>query len=225
MKVSGVLFRPGVTEISGLGATVLERRLAFSLLALLGFNTCVLAQETGAPEADESCSLVQTEAEFEASQASQRVDYSEFCLSTVSGQDSVIVGRTVSENFLRSLGPPCPFHILDFGDAFVVCNRSWFQWRIEIARTVAGPELSGRIAVAHLQHSSLGRSGEQDRDLFVLQPISSARQRELLQADYYLVAWSGAHYCLDLDPASLGIETDYEFSEADSDGTCFSLRQ
>jgi len=200
----------------------LARCSALSPLSLLGF-ACLVAGVASAQEADQSCSLVQTEAEFEAAQAAEQSDYSASCLSTESGQDSVIVGRVVSTSFLRELGPPCPFHILDFGDALIVCNNSWFRWRIAIDRTVAGPALSGRIAAAHLQHNSFGRSEEQDRDLFVVRPISSARQRELLQADYFLVDWSGAHYCLDADPATLGIETEYEFSTPNGDGTCFTL--
>jgi hypothetical protein len=63
----------------------------------------------------------------------------------------------------------------------------WYRWTIQIRRTLSGPPITGRIATAHIQHSSYLLSCLKRFRLFVLTPIENARTRRRLKADYCLV--------------------------------------
>jgi tetratricopeptide (TPR) repeat protein len=68
-----------------------------------------------------------------------------------------------------------------------ICMYTWFQWTIQIQRTLSGPPITGRIATAHIQHGSYVKGALKQFRHFVLTPIEDAQTRRLLKADYYNV--------------------------------------
>jgi hypothetical protein len=100
---------------------------------------------------------------------------------------------------------------------------SWYHWTIQIQSTMSGPPITGRIAVAHAQHTDYVKRYLKQLRLFVLTPIEDAQTRRLLKADYYVKAAARRvpMYCLNQDPRALGIQADGTVVGSDESGYCF----
>ncbi|HEY1212743.1 MAG TPA: hypothetical protein VGE93_03830, partial [Bryobacteraceae bacterium] len=90
----------------------------------------------------------------------------------------------------------------------------------------AGP-LTGRVAAAVMQHTSLSPRAKKAARLFVLAPIEEADQRAKLRVDYYLEEMSDSQsmFCLSRDPKALGlnVENTYVSGTGDARRYCFEM--
>ena len=133
--------------------------------------------------------------------------------------DSVVIGRAMSNTYIEGVQVECP------KDA--ICMDGWFRWLIRADETIAGPKIGGIIRAAAVQHTDVVSTYQNRLRLFVLEPITAARQRERLHADYYLRDQSLEYpmYCLDQDPGRLGIGAEDVHARSDDNGRewCFEL--
>jgi hypothetical protein len=132
---------------------------------------------------------------------------------------SVVVGRVLSQDDLglSACGDLKPEEI---------CMHRWFRWTIQAQRTLSGPPITGRIALAYSQHTYFEKWYLKEVQLFVLTPIEEAPTRRLLKADYYLEDFSRrlAMYCLHQDPETPGIEVrGTAVSDSKESGYCFEV--
>lgn len=139
-------------------------------------------------------------------------------LSGASVADSVVLGRVASSKHADDVDVPCP------EDA--ICLHSWWRWVINVNETLSGPKIHGRVVSARMQHTDMLRSAQRRQQLFVLKPIESDEQKNLLKADFYLEEMSAASkmYCLWTDPKQVGLDADaYASREGDDKRYCFEL--
>ena len=125
----------------------------------------------------------------------------------------------MENQWLPDVEIPCP------DDAW--CPNTWHRWIIDAQKTLKGPPLTGRIAVANIQHAPYVRSHLRKFRLFLLRPIEDAGKRKLLRADYTLVDVSVPHemYCLDKDTDATDIANEEYTSPERPDVYCFELRK
>jgi hypothetical protein len=109
-----------------------------------------------------------------------------FCreATAVAAADSVVSGRAISNVYMDHVKIDCPK-----GD---ICMGAWFKWSIDVAKTLRGPSITGRVSAVRMQHSTVVPSYEKRLRSFVLKPIEDPKQRALLRSDYYLVSTSFA---------------------------------
>lgn len=109
-----------------------------------------------------------------------------FCqeATAAAAADSVVSGRAISNMYMDHVKIDCPK-----GD---ICMDAWFRWSIDVAKTLRGPSITGRVIAVRMQHSTVIPSYERRLRSFVLRPIDDPKQRALLRSDYYLVSTSFA---------------------------------
>ncbi len=135
---------------------------------------------------------------------------------SVMAEDIVVTGKLLSNEPMDYVNDECP-----------LCMRSWWKSVVDINMTIHGPHLSGRIAAAIMQHTSLNPDFKKHVRLFVLKPIEKAEERAKLRVDYYLEEMSRASqmFCFSRDPKEVGLEVHdtYVAGTGDSKRYCFEL--
>jgi hypothetical protein len=136
------------------------------------------------------------------------------------GSDSVVWGRAVKNQALPDVESPCGEPAPD-----TICMVGWYRWTLVVDRTISGPSVAGRVVAANTQHTSVAPSAYRRARVFVLRPIDDPAERRRLRADYFLIDASWPHYCLQGDPADLGLTVDYEYVGRGDEGEvhCFPL--
>lgn len=133
--------------------------------------------------------------------------------------DIIVLGRLVTNEPMSYVKDEC---LPDY-----ICLRSWWKSVIQLQTTVQGGRLSGRVAAAVMQHTSLNPRFKRSVRLFVLAPIEDADERAKLRVDYYLKAMSEPQqmFCLSQDPKALGLNTEETYVSGTGDATiyCFEL--
>ena len=133
--------------------------------------------------------------------------------------DIVVLGRLVENEPMEYVPDECPENY--------ICLRSWWKSVVNVRKTVHGPYLSGRVAAAVMQHTSMTPRYKRSLRLFVLKPIEDPAQRAKLRVDYYLDDVSEAYqmFCLRQDPKESGlkVEETYVAGTDDSKSYCFEL--
>ncbi len=139
---------------------------------------------------------------------------------TARGADSVVWGRALKNEAAPEVASPCGEPTPD-----TICMVGWYRWTLIVDRTISGPSVTGRIVAARTQHTYVIPSAFKRTKVFVVRSIDDPEERRRLRADYLLVDASWAHYCLEADPAELGLSVDYAYVERSDDGNvyCFPL--
>lgn len=134
-------------------------------------------------------------------------------------EDIVVIGRLVENAPMEYVPDECPENN--------ICLRSWWKTVVSVQETVHGSRLSGRIAAAVMQHTSLNSRFKKAVRLFVLRPIEDPAQRVKLRVDYYLEEMSEARemFCLGQDPKRFGLDIaeTYVSGAGDDKTYCFEL--
>ena len=180
-------------------------RLNVSSLAILALLSCVLNSPTYSQER-ESCLWVESNSEYIPPAQREDSEWESKCLRTNDNEKVVVIGRVISERHASGLGVACSPDPDPLDQQEFLCMTSWFRWRIAVDRTISGQEISGRISVATPKHALVLPDWLAQNELFVLTPVDSAEQRELLAADFVMYDLSVRNYCLTVDPRSLGID-------------------
>ncbi len=140
------------------------------------------------------------------------------CASAIA-QDSVVVGRLVENAPMSYVPNECPENF--------VCLRSWWKSVIRIEKTIQGPQLTGEVDAAVLQHADLNPAFKAGVRLFVLRPITDSQQVRKFRVSYYLQEMIRPRqmYCLSRPPKEYGldIKSVYQTGEGDSASYCFEL--
>jgi hypothetical protein len=103
-----------------------------------------------------------------------------------------------------------------------------YVWVLDADRTVAGPNVRGRVRAIASQHTDATSQFVKSVELFVLRPIQDSSVRKSSNAKYYLISLSPrdslGRYCLSVRPADVGLTLDAAEVKVDSsDGHfCFS---
>lgn len=118
----------------------------------------------------------------------------------VLGEDSVVLGRGISNEFV--FNPPCP--------EGSICLNSMYLWEFSAKRTVAGPTVKGKVRFLAAQHMDAAPKYVRSVELFILRPIEDKRVVESTGAHYYLRSLSprfdNGTYCVSVDPLEAGLE-------------------
>lgn len=134
-------------------------------------------------------------------------------------EDIVVIGKLVSNEPMDYVKYVCPD-----GD---ICMRSWWRSVVEVRKTIRGSHLSGRVAAAIMQHTSLNPDVKKKVRLFVLKPIEDPEQHSKLRVDYYLEDMSDSFevFCLSHDPKEFGlnVEITYVGGAEEYKSYCFEL--
>ena len=131
----------------------------------------------------------------------------------------VVLGNLVYNQPMEYVPDECPE---DY-----ICLRSWWKSIVSVQKTLHGSKLSGRVAAAVMQHTSLNNRFKRNVRLFVLRPIEDPKQRAKLRVDYYLESMSEPYqmFCLSQDPKVSGLEIKetYVAGTGDEKTYCFEL--
>jgi hypothetical protein len=131
-------------------------------------------------------------------------------------QDSVVIGRGISNAYLASIS--C--------DAVLSCLDAEYLWVLEAHRTLVGPSVKGRIRAVSIQHTDATQRFVSSVELFVLRPIKTPADRASLGADFSIIAlsprYSSGRYCLNLEPNSIGLHIDSAKVHKSEGSYCFA---
>jgi hypothetical protein len=138
--------------------------------------------------------------------------------SSAYAADSVVLGHGISNSFLSKV--ECP--------AGSICPDAQYLWVLTSNRTVVGPPVNGRVRAISMQHTDATQQFVTSVELFVLRPIESAAIRSSSGADFYIVALSprdpAGHYCLPVNPATVGLHLDPTKVRAAEGSYCFDAQ-
>jgi hypothetical protein len=134
--------------------------------------------------------------------------------------DSIVVlGKLVYNQPMDYVADDCPENY--------ICLRSWWKSVVNVQKTIHGSKVTGRVAAAVMQHTSLNDRFKKSVRLFVLRPIDDPKEREKLRVDYYLESMAEPYqmYCLSQDPKESGLVVDetYVAGKDDEKTYCFEL--
>ena len=133
-------------------------------------------------------------------------------------QDSVVIGRGISNSYLANLS--C--------DAHSICLDAEYLWVLESHRTLVGPSVKGQIRALTIQHADATQKFVSSVELFVLSPITNAADRASSGADFRIIALSArdssGRYCLNIDPSSIGLHIDAANMYKSEGSYCFAAR-
>jgi hypothetical protein len=120
--------------------------------------------------------------------------------STASGEDSIVIGRALSDAYAAAL--PCAED--------EICMDSLYRWVIDSAKTLAGPKVDGRIIAESYQHVGVNNRYLKSLRLFVLRPATETRDAPHAPGvKYFLVSsspiYEDGNYCLSIDPGATGL--------------------
>ena len=131
------------------------------------------------------------------------------CFMPAYAAESVLLGKVIA-NVYTGESDECP--------ADSICLSGWYRWTITVSKTVSGPDVSGTVAAARMQHGEFlldrneveKRLRHEEDFVFVLEKIIDAEKRAKLEADYYILDLSPPllMYCLDKKPREFGFPTD-----------------
>jgi hypothetical protein len=141
----------------------------------------------------------------------------------VGAAESVVVGRA-TKHFPIAAEVPCPPP--DGEGRVSICMDAWIGFELQIKRSIAGPEVKGRVRAARIQHSQYSRSGLNSLTLFVLAPIEDKETRRILGADYFLREASSSHsmYCFRESPEAYGLDDQVSrIAEVQGSSYCFEF--
>jgi hypothetical protein len=131
----------------------------------------------------------------------------------------VVLGKLVYNEPMEYAPDECPENY--------ICLRSWWKSVVSVQKTVHGSPVTGRIAAAVMQHTSLNDRYKKSVHLFVLRRIEDPKERAKLRVDYYLDSMSepSQMYCSWQDPKDIGLEVDdtYVSGTDDQRTYCFEL--
>ncbi len=137
----------------------------------------------------------------------------------VAADNIVVLGKLEYNGPMEYVPDECPENH--------ICLRSWWKSVVSIQKTVHGSRLSGRVAAAVMQHTSLNDGYKKSVRLFVLKPIDDPQQRAKLRVDYYLESMSESYqmFCSSKDPKDMGLEVEetYVSGTDDQKTFCFEL--
>lgn len=148
----------------------------------------------------------------------KRLAVAALCLASAvsanAGDVSVVLGSARTLTFV-DVDIPCPENS--------ICMDAWFRYDLSIEKVISGPAVPSRISAARIQHADFVPSYRKSIRVFVLRPITSAEDRAVLNADYYIDDLSVTHelYCLAGTPEDLGIDMD-TVAFAEDGKFCFS---
>jgi hypothetical protein len=137
---------------------------------------------------------------------------------TALSADTVVIGRLTDNKPMEYVPDECP--------KGYICLRSWWKSVINVQRIIHGPRLSGVVAAANMQHTSLNPRYKNSVRLFVLRPITDPAERAKLRVDYFLeeMALPAQMYCLSQDPKKYGLEVQETYvTGVDEKTYCFEL--
>jgi hypothetical protein len=147
-----------------------------------------------------------------------------FLIALAAGQsaiaeDVVVIGRLVYNEPMDYVKTECP--------QYAICMRSWWKSVVDVRKVIRGSHLTGRVATAVMQHTSLDPSFKKNVRLFVLKKIVDPGERAKLRVDYYLeeMAEPAEMFCLLRDPKEVGldVESTYVAGTEDDKSYCFEL--
>jgi hypothetical protein len=131
------------------------------------------------------------------------------------GEASVVLGRALTNAHVPALA--CPE---------ASCWESAYAWDLEASRTLAGPDVRGRVRAVISAHGAANSKYVRSIELFVIRPLASDEVRITTGATHVVVAVATrtreGKYCLPTDPRSLGLNVDSR--QNDYGDFCFSRR-
>lgn len=118
----------------------------------------------------------------------------------VFGEDSIVLGRGISNEYISDL--PCP-------QGFI-CLDSMYLWEFAAKRTVVGPAVKGKVRFLAEQHTEALPKYVRSVELFILRPIEDKSVVESTGAHYYLLSLSPRYdngtFCVSVDPLEAGLK-------------------
>jgi hypothetical protein len=142
----------------------------------------------------------------------------------VLAEDSVVIGRATA-HFPIEAEAPCPPPD-EHGE--YICMDAWIGFKISVTKTIAGPEVSGAVKAARVQHTQYVRSYRKRLKLFVLRPIPTEELRHTLGADYLLLEATTERrvYCFSQSPSTYALKDQVSLLETGSKSEyCFELEE
>jgi hypothetical protein len=139
--------------------------------------------------------------------------------ASVYAADSVVIGSAISSSFYSKVACPAGF----------ICLNGQYLWVLRPSRTVAGPLIKGQVRAISIQHMNATQQFISSAEIFVLRPIKAAPPLyRAAGADFYLVSLSSrdsaGHYCLSVDPATVGLHVAPSEIHRDGDSYCFDAQ-
>ena len=133
--------------------------------------------------------------------------------------DSVVLGRGISNSFFSKVA--CPEN--------TICRDSQYVWVLKARRTLAGPPVKGTVRGLIMQHSAATPDLVSSTELFVLRPIEDSALRASSGATFYILSLApkgiDGQYCLDINPATVGLNLEPPVAPDQFGFYCFDSRQ